>query len=247
MKTLWYLALGLWAGGGLASDAPPARVFDFSQLKATDVYTAERGFGFDRGTTPSSGTPRPFFFSVAVPEGSYRVTVAFGDATKPSETTLRAESRQLLLERLSTAAGQFETRTFIVNIRTPALPPPPKNAPGGSAVLLNPRETGLLRWDQKLTLEFGGAAPRIRSVAIEPAAVPVVFLAGDSTVTDQPAEPTASWGQMLPRFFKPEVAVANHAESGPIEAFHRGERNDIQVKKIRVVTGQPGGRPGILQ
>jgi lysophospholipase L1-like esterase len=43
--------------------------------------------------------------------------------------------------------------------------------------------------------------------------VPTVFLAGDSTVTDQPYEPTASWGQMLPRFLQ-GVAVANHAESG---------------------------------
>jgi lysophospholipase L1-like esterase len=33
-------------------------------------------------------------------------------------------------------------------------------------------------------------------------------------VCDQPAEPWNSWGQMLPRFFKPEIAVANHAESG---------------------------------
>jgi lysophospholipase L1-like esterase len=44
--------------------------------------------------------------------------------------------------------------------------------------------------------------------------VPTVFLLGDSTVCDQPAEPFNSWGQMLPRFFGPGVAVANHAESG---------------------------------
>ncbi|RYD35197.1 MAG: rhamnogalacturonan acetylesterase, partial [Verrucomicrobiaceae bacterium] len=34
------------------------------------------------------------------------------------------------------------------------------------------------------------------------------------TVTDQPFEPWNSWGQMFTRFFKPGVAVANHAESG---------------------------------
>jgi lysophospholipase L1-like esterase len=44
--------------------------------------------------------------------------------------------------------------------------------------------------------------------------VPTVFILGDSTVCDQPKEPYASWGQMLTRFFKPEIAVANHAESG---------------------------------
>ncbi|HET6386089.1 MAG TPA: polysaccharide lyase family protein [Armatimonadota bacterium] len=41
-----------------------------------------------------------------------------------------------------------------------------------------------------------------------------VFIAGDSTVCDQPIEPWAAWGQMLPRFFGPGAAVANYAESG---------------------------------
>jgi lysophospholipase L1-like esterase len=54
----------------------------------------------------------------------------------------------------------------------------------------------------------------VRSVAVASADVPTVFLLGDSTVCDQPREPYASWGQMLPRFFAATVAVANHAESG---------------------------------
>ena len=41
-----------------------------------------------------------------------------------------------------------------------------------------------------------------------------MFLLGDSTVCDQPLEPWNSWGQMLPRFFKSGVAIANHAQSG---------------------------------
>ena len=211
------LCCALFVAGAIAPPAapsPPPRVFDLPQLKGTDTFSAERGYGFDLGTQPSATAPQPCYFSVAVPEGNYRVTVTFGDAQAGSETTLRAENRQLLLEHLATAPGQFATRTFIVNVRTPRLAPPPKNAPGGSAVALNPREAGALRWDDKLTLEFDGAAPRVRSVGVEPAEVPTIFLAGDSTVTDQPYEPTASWGQMLPRFFKPAVAVANHAESG---------------------------------
>jgi len=69
-------------------------------------------------------------------------------------------------------------------------------------------------WDDKLTLEFNGSRPCLRALGIEPATVPTVFLAGDSTVCDQPLEPWNSWGQMLTRFFRPEVAVANYAESG---------------------------------
>ena len=197
---------------GATADGP--RTFDLSQPDSAVTFTAARGYGFDLGTHPSAAAPRPFYFSVAAPEGNYRVTVTFGDDRAPSDTTVRAESRQLLLEHLATPAGVFVARSFIVNVRTPAIPPPPKNAPGGPAVRLNAGEADLLRWDNKLTLEFDGAEPGVRRIELAPAAVPTIFLAGDSTVTDQPDEPATSWGQMLPRFFKPEVAVANHAESG---------------------------------
>jgi lysophospholipase L1-like esterase len=151
------------------------------------------------------------------------VTVTLGDVT--SVATVKAESRRLMLERVTTAPGEFATRTFAVNVRDIHLPPPPRNAPGGDRVLLDQWEKangpdGLeLDWDDKLTLEFNpGPAPgRTCLCAVEITRVddvPTVFLAGDSTVTDQPREPGASWGQMLPRFFQPEVAVANHAESG---------------------------------
>ncbi len=207
------------------ASAGEPRTFDLTTLPTTDLYSRERGYGFDLGTQPNPAAPHPFYFSVAVPEGNYRVTVTFGDATSPSANTLKAESRQLLLEQLATAPGEFVTRSFLVNVRTPQLPPPEKNAPGGTTVLLNDRETGLLRWDDKLTLEFNGAAPRVRSITLEPAAVPTLFIAGDSTVTDQPNEPAASWGQMLPRFLKPEIAVANHAESGEtLKSFLSGLR-----------------------
>lgn len=41
-----------------------------------------------------------------------------------------------------------------------------------------------------------------------------LYLCGNSTVVDQEHEPWASWGQMITRWFGPEVAVANYAESG---------------------------------
>jgi len=154
---------------------------------------------------------RPFFFSVALPEGNYDVTVLFGAGAGGSTNTVKAESRRLMLEHVATAPGKSESRTFTVNIRSPKLP-------GGGEVKLKPREIGpplVLHWDDKLTIEFNGSRPCIRRLEIVPNTnAPTVFLLGDSKVTDQPREPWNSWGQMLARFFKPGIAIANHAESG---------------------------------
>ena len=151
---------------------------------------------------------QPILLSAALPEGNYNVTVVLGDAAGESTNTLKAESRRLMLENMRTARGMFSTNTFTVNIRTPKIT-------GGGAVKLEDREKDYLHWDDKLTLEFNGARPCLAALEIAPAPEAVtVYLAGDSTVTDQPREPWKSWGQMLPRFFQPGVAVANHAESG---------------------------------
>jgi lysophospholipase L1-like esterase len=169
-----------------------------------------------------------------VPEGNYRVTVTLGDAIASSNTTVKAESRRLMLESVATKSGEFVTRSFIVNVRNRFLPAPPKNAPGGTEVKLNEREQGVKDWDDKLTLEFNGSAAKVCSVDVEAVDVPTIFLAGDSTVTDQPMEPGASWGQMLPRFFKPDVVVANHAESGEtLKSFLTGLRLDKILSQMK--------------
>ncbi len=216
---------------GLLASTPAwaePRMFD---LATESAFTPDRGHGFDLGTAP--GGDQPFFFSVAVPEGTWRVTVTLGDPQSASDNTIKAESRQLMAEQVRTKPGETVARTFLVNVRNRRLPPPEKNAPGGPAVLLNEREAGLLRWDDKLTLEFNGAAPRVRSLAIEAVDAPVVYLAGDSTVTDQGYEPGASWGQMLPRFLS-GVAVANHAESGEtMKSFLSGLRLAKVLSQIK--------------
>lgn len=187
---------------------------DFTQVSPTNLYSTATGYGFEPGANltgePQAVTsPRPWYFSAKLPEGNYRVTVMLGSDSTASITTVKAELRRLMLEKIHTARGESVERTFIVNLRTPPIA-------GGGKVHLKPRETTSewWDWDDKLTLEFNGENPSVRALEIEPATVPTVFIIGDSTVCDQPAEPWNSWGQMLPRFFKPEVAVANHAESG---------------------------------
>jgi len=226
MKRRHYFAIGTIVWLALAASSAMLRAqdgfkFDFSggkpeagwiQVSPTNFYSIETGHGFEPGAVVSKNDSatgdQPFYFSARLPEGNYRVTAVLGGNAE-STTTVKAELRRLMLEKIHTPAGKNETRTFIVNLRTPKIS-------GSNHVHLKAREqtTEIWDWDEKLTLEFNGTHPSVRSLEIEKADVPTVYILGDSTVCDQPAEPWNSWGQMLPRFFKPEVAVANHAESG---------------------------------
>lgn len=195
----------------------------YLQVKPGTMYSKEVGYGFDfeskaiaidrKGkdqlTSGFCTSDKPFYFSVYLPEGNYRLKIIMGDLKDSSVTTVKAESRRLMLEKVITAPGKFETRSFIVNVRIPEI------AGTSDKVALKPREIGKLNWDDKLTLEFNDKRPCINAIEISKVDnIPTIYLAGNSTVVDQDDEPWASWGQMFPRFFKPEVAIANHAESG---------------------------------
>lgn len=209
--------------------APPA---GFTRVDSGAAYDAARGYGFEPGF---DGQAR--YFSVDLPEGNYAVTVLLGDDGRDSSTTVKSELRRLMLENVPAAAGQTVARTFIVNVRTAHIAPVPGIA-AGEVKLKAPRETETeaWNWDNRLTLEFNGPTAAVRRVEIVPVKVPTVFLMGDSTVCDQPGEPYNSWGQMLPRFFGPQVAVSNHAQSG--EAY----RDSLSRRRIDKVVSmlQPG-------
>jgi lysophospholipase L1-like esterase len=186
-------------------------------------YSDAAGFGLEKKQGP------PVYFSVKVPEeGNYRVTVTFGDAKAASVTTVKAELRRLMIERVATQPGNFETRSFIVNVRRPQIA-------GGGAVKLKDREKNseAWAWDDKLTLEFMGTHAAVRNVEIERAEnLPTLFIAGDSTSTDQPLEPFNSWGQMITCFFKPDIGVANHGESGESLRSFIGENRLAKVMSV---------------
>lgn len=151
---------------------------------------------------------QPFHFSTAVPDGNYLVTVTLGHRKKAGQTVVRAESRRNYTDLVSTKKGKYETVSFVVNKHNPVIK-------GDVRVKLKPREVEYKNWDDSLTLSFCGPAPAVQRIRIEPAKdVVTVFLCGNSTVVDQEVEPWASWGQMITRWFTPQVAIANFAESG---------------------------------
>jgi lysophospholipase L1-like esterase len=207
--------------------------FDFGpngNVSKDATYDATRGFGFEPPAPGVLGRS----FSVRLPEGNYLVTLRFGDERRASRTTVGAESRRLMLQDIVTTPGQFVERSFVVNVRAPSLPAPPQNAPGSASVRLKPQELAGFSWDDKLTLQFVGEQAHVATVKVTPVEVPVVYLAGDSTVTDQSLAPAGSWGQMLPRFFDKTIAVANHAESGEtLKSFLAGLRLDKILSTLR--------------
>ena len=208
-------------------------------------YSEEQGYGFDFGTVPividrngkkplTSGfvtSDKPFLFSVTLPEGNYNIKVITGDLIEGSVTTVRAESRRLIFEKMKTVPGKFATLTATINIRVPEI------TGTNEKVMKKPRELYKLDWDNKMTFEFSDTRPCICALEITKVEDAVtVYLAGNSTVVDQDDDPWASWGQMFPRFLKQGIVVANHAESGlSLGSFISGNR----LKKV-LSTMKPG-------
>lgn len=170
----------------------------YTKVSAGAVYDHNAGYGFDGGIVNERDRGEPdrlrgsfcipvnASFLVDLPNGNYTVTVTIGDRTAPTETTLKTGPGRMVLHEAAVSAGQFIVRSFTVNVNT-----------------------------GQLKLSFSGTAPRVNAVCIQAAPqATTVYLAGDSTVTDQETFPYAGWGQMLPLYLNAEIAVVNEAKSG---------------------------------
>lgn len=158
--------------------------------------------------TLDKASTEPFSYSVAVPDGNYRVTVTLGAKKRAAQTVVRAESRRHFSDVVATKKGKYQTVTFVVNKHNPRIDQK-------TTVKLKPREWTYKNWDDSLNLMFCGPSPAVKSIRIEPdTTATTVFLCGNSTVVDQENEPWASWGQMITRWFDDKVVIANYAESG---------------------------------
>ncbi|MFD1953573.1 rhamnogalacturonan acetylesterase [Paenibacillus thailandensis] len=170
----------------------------YTKVPAGTAYDKALGYGFEGGIVNERDRGGPdklrgsfcipvnASFLVDLPDGNYTVTVTMGDQIAPTTTTLKAGPNRMILHEAAASAGQFLVRSFTTNVNT-----------------------------GQLKLSFSGIAPRVNAVTIRPAPqATTIFLAGDSTVTDQETFPYAGWGQMLPLYLNAEVAVVNEAKSG---------------------------------
>ncbi|WMI66283.1 rhamnogalacturonan acetylesterase [Aestuariibaculum sp. YM273] len=195
-------------------------------ISEATIYNEAKGYGFDFNTANNAKFSKQaltsnssVYFSIKLPEGFYKVDLILGDK-KCSETTVKAESRRLMIKELQVEKKDTVHYSFTVNVRTPKID-------NNSSIRIKDRDKRQLNWDDKLTLEFSGS-PAIQSINITQVSnITTIFLAGDSTVTDQDVEPWASWGQFFTNYLSADVVVANYAESGSsLSAFKAVKRLD---------------------
>ena len=164
------------------------------------------------GETPKGeGRRIPLSFKTKVPcQGNYEVTITIR-TKEPMEDVLIFTGRRRLAYRGDIPAGTF-THRMMVNVCD-----------------IIPRGYTEVFADQTLDITVLASRPRLSAVCVEETDSPTLYIAGDSTVTDQSADypyaagtSYAGWGQMIPAYLSDRVAVSNHAHSGlTTESFRR--------------------------
>jgi lysophospholipase L1-like esterase len=148
---------------------------------------------------PQCSGSAPIKCSFNLAPGNYDVTVELGSTTKAANTSMSVEARRQVLNAVSTTSGQVVRMKATVNVRSPEGQP---TGQGGNGT-------------PGLQITFGGTAPAIGTLTVTPAQAPLaVYLAGDSTVCDQPVAPYTGWGQYLPARVREGAVIANYGDSG---------------------------------
>jgi lysophospholipase L1-like esterase len=147
----------------------------------------------------------PIKCTIPVPaNGDYNVTVELGSAGAASTSRVLAELFRIVVPPVTLAAGTFSQQTFSVNVRTEVHDD--YSAPG-----------------MVLDLLIDGSAPALHGLGFAAAAMPTIYVVGDSTVCDwDPVVAAAKgagplergWAQEFSQYLKPGLAVANYADSG---------------------------------
>ena len=144
----------------------------------------------------------PLHISTSVPNGTYEVTVTV-TAHEDIIFTILSQSRRFMAQDIKLGKGESTDITFNVSVCDYH-----KNNEDYTNV--NGVEIDIMCDGDFTALS-----------AVSPVNIPTVYIAGDSTVTDQPAEypynatsTYCGWGQMFPQLLNTGIAVENHAQSG---------------------------------
>lgn len=163
----------------------------------------------------------PLCFKADVPrQGNYKVTVTIR-TDEPMKDVIIFTGRRRLGFLGDIPANTVFTHTMLVNVCD-----------------IVPRGHLEAYEDKTLDITVVADRPKISGVRVEEADCPTVYIAGDSTVTDQsadypyaPGTSYSGWGQMISGYFNGNVAVSNHAHSGLTTESFRGEGHYAIVEK----------------
>ena len=174
-------------------------------LIADCIGTNGAGKNYDGKEWESTGRRIPLLFKADVKkEGNYRIKVSLTGCAEMETEALLFLGRRHLAWKGILQYGQRQMVEGIVNV---------------SAIV--PRGKTEMYPDTTVDIALIGKGAALSGVQIEPVECPVIYIGGDSTVTDQSADypyaPGASysgWGQMLSAYLDSRIAVSNHAHSG---------------------------------
>jgi lysophospholipase L1-like esterase len=144
---------------------------------------------------------KPIKCTFPVPaDGNYNVTVELGSAQSASTSQVEAELARIVVPAVKLAAGAYSQQTFSVNVH-------------------NETHDDYTAPDKQLDVLISGDAPALHGIGYAPANIPTLFVVGDSTVCDWPADrANRGWAQEFSIYLKPGLAVANYADSGDTAA-----------------------------
>jgi lysophospholipase L1-like esterase len=178
------------------------------------------GWNLDRHTDDNRDVK---VFKAFVPSfGAYRVTITINNASKDIRgMKVFAGRRNLMLASINVDKGESYTDSFITYVSP--------YYPAMSAVICD---------EKALYVSITGEGANLSDIGIEEVDVPTVFVAGDSTLTDQNAPipyyaftSCCGWAQLLGLHFK-NIAICNQAHSGMTTNCFRDDGHWDIVKKL---------------
>lgn len=144
----------------------------------------------------------PLLIEIPVPNGNYEITLTV-KAEDDSSFSVLSQNRRFIVNDAPIKKGESRDIVFNANV-------------------CDYHKCGEEPVEEKSVRTYilcdGGITA---TAAVSPLEMPTIYIAGDSTVTDQPAEypyvPSETycgWGQALQSLLKTGIAVSNHAQSG---------------------------------
>lgn len=159
-----------------------------------------------------------------VSDGSYRIKVVIRPETEMSDVRVFMGRRCLAVYQDKLLAGQtYEWEMYL------------------EVCGIIPRGQEQVYDEQCIELTVTADQPCLSEVEIESVECPVLYIAGDSTVTDQSAEypyapqvSYAGWGQVMPYLIQRKMPVSNHAHSGlTTESFREEGHEAIPMSRAK--------------